>query len=313
MKEIGGYFELEKYRLPMMHEGALALNCGRNCLAYLIRLKQIKKIALPYFLCDSVKDIPELDGKARYYHIDWEFLPINIELMEDEWIYLVNYYGQLTEDKIQEFQKKNRRIILDQAQAYFAPHIDGVNTIYTCRKFFGVPDGAFLYTDEELTEDIPFDESYMRMQYVMGRFERKASDFYNEYCINEEKFKEVPIRRMSKLTDNLLHGIDYSWVKRKRTENYSYLYEKLSDINRLNLRKVEGAYAYPLLMDEGDKIRKRLIENKIYIPVLWPNVLEDVKENTIEYQLAKYILPIPCDQRYGTDDMERIYQILKEV
>ena len=55
MKEIGGYIELDRYTLPMLHENAKALNCGRNCLAYLIRARGIKKIALPYFLCDSVK------------------------------------------------------------------------------------------------------------------------------------------------------------------------------------------------------------------------------------------------------------------
>ncbi len=42
MKEYGGYIELDTYRLPMLHEGAVSLNCGRNCLAYLIEAKKIK-------------------------------------------------------------------------------------------------------------------------------------------------------------------------------------------------------------------------------------------------------------------------------
>ena len=54
MKEYGGYIELDTYRLPMLHDDAIALNCGRNCLAYLIEAKGISKIKLPYFLCDSV-------------------------------------------------------------------------------------------------------------------------------------------------------------------------------------------------------------------------------------------------------------------
>ena len=36
MKEIGGYIEFESYHGTLFHEGALGLNCGRNCLAYLI-------------------------------------------------------------------------------------------------------------------------------------------------------------------------------------------------------------------------------------------------------------------------------------
>ncbi len=42
MREIGGYIELDTYRLPMLHEGAIALNCGRNALAYLLRARRIK-------------------------------------------------------------------------------------------------------------------------------------------------------------------------------------------------------------------------------------------------------------------------------
>ena len=44
MKEYGGYIELDTYSLPMLHEGAKALNCGRNCLAYLIEARGIRKL-----------------------------------------------------------------------------------------------------------------------------------------------------------------------------------------------------------------------------------------------------------------------------
>ena len=36
MKEIGGYIELDTYTGREYHEGALALNSGRNALIYLI-------------------------------------------------------------------------------------------------------------------------------------------------------------------------------------------------------------------------------------------------------------------------------------
>ena len=43
MKEIGGYIELDTYTGKEYHEDAVALNCGRNALIYLIRAKRIKK------------------------------------------------------------------------------------------------------------------------------------------------------------------------------------------------------------------------------------------------------------------------------
>lgn len=59
--------------------------------------------------------------------------------------------------------------------------VEGVDTIYTCRKYFGVSDGAFLYTDTKPQRNLPQDESYDRMHFLMGRYERSASEFYNEY------------------------------------------------------------------------------------------------------------------------------------
>lgn len=32
IKKIGGYIELDRYQLPMRHEKAIALNCGRSAL-----------------------------------------------------------------------------------------------------------------------------------------------------------------------------------------------------------------------------------------------------------------------------------------
>ena len=120
MKEIGGYIELDTYTLPMLHERALALNCGRNCLAYLLRARNIKKIALPYFLCNSVRDVCIREKiEIQYYHIGLNFMPLDVRLDEDEWIYIVNYYGQLSNSILEEMFHKYEKVIVDNAQAYF--------------------------------------------------------------------------------------------------------------------------------------------------------------------------------------------------
>lgn len=304
MKEYGGYIELDTYRLPMLHEGALALNCGRICLAYLIKARNIKKMLLPYFMCDSVFDVcQKYDVALRFYHVDQEFKPADISLVDDEWLYVMNYYGQLSREYLAELKATYDRVIVDQAQAYFDEPINGTDTLYTCRKFFGVADGAFLYTDAALDEALPVDESFERMHFLLGRYERTASEFYAEYAANNHLFSDEPIKRMSKLTNNLLHGIDYAYVKERRTENFRIYHEKLQSINQLPLREVEGAFAYPLMIEHGAEIRKELQKRKIYIPTLWPNVMEEVTEDSLEYRLAQDVLPLPCDQRYGFDDI----------
>ena len=315
MKEYGGYIEFENYHGNMLHEGAISLNCGRSALAYLCETKRIKKLYLPYFLCSSVPNLCDKAGvEYGYYHINEKFEPIfNRSLGEDEWLYIVNFYGQLDNDYLIEWKRKCGRVIVDNAQSYFQMPVAGMDTLYTCRKYFGVADGAFLYSDTRLGKEIPQDESFERMHFLLGRYERGANEFYSEYVSNNKLFAAEPVKRMSRLTKNLLHGIDYDVVAKRRQENFDFLDAEFRDINELNLKSIYGAFMYPLLIQNGSEIRKALQKEKIYIPTLWPNVMKECPVGSLEYQYAADILPIPIDQRYGKEDMRYLVDTIKRV
>lgn len=312
MKEIGGYFELDRYQLPMLHEKALKFNCGRNCLAYLIEKRKIEKILLPYYICDSVIDIcKKYKTDIVYYHIDPNFMPKDIKIDEKTYLYVVNYFGQLTYKEKQKLKQKYKKIIIDNTQAYFDKPLKNCDNLYSSRKYFGVPDGAVLYTDiisgyNSLKNEIVFD----RMKHILGRYEKSASEFYKDFVENDDHFCSCSIKKMSKVTENLLHAIDYKSVRKIRNKNYKYLYKNLIKINKLNLKKVNGAYCYPLYIENADVVRNIMIENNIYVPTLWPNVVSDFDKETLEYKYAKNILPLPCDQRYNLNDMKRMIEII---
>ena len=314
MKEYGGYIEFETFHGVLLHETAEALNCERNGLAYLCKTKKIKRIYIPYFLCSSVSNVcKKINVSFAYYSIDEDFMPIfDKELGVGEWIYIVNYYGQLSNEVLLKLKKKYENIIVDNAQSYFQLPIDGIDTLYNCRKYFGVADGAFLYTNQKLIKDLPIDESFERMHYLMGRYERSANEFYEEYVVNNSIFSNEPIKRMSRLTMNLLRGIDYVAVAEQRETNFSILHNAFKDVNELQLDVPYGAFMYPLLIKNGVKIRKDLQKRKIYIPMLWPNVIEICEEGTIEHRFASNILPIPVDQRYEKEDMYYIVEVIKK-
>lgn len=314
MKEIGGYIELDTYHLPMLHEGAIALNCGRNALAWLIRARKIKKLWIPKLICDSITKVCEREGTPySFYSIGIDFRPARqIHLKEGEWFYFVNYYTQFSNEQISEYVDRYKRIIVDNAQSYFQEPVPGVDTIYTCRKYFGVADGAFLYTDAAPAEAYPQDESFERMRFLLGRYERTASEFYPEYVANNDLFYTEPVKIMSRLTANLLHGIDYQTVLKTRKQNYTYLHEALKERNQLKLSDHPGTFMYPLMLKNGAEIRKQLQQKKIYIPTLWPDVFDWCEENEEEYQMARNILPLPTDQRYGKEDMTMMLEEIKK-
>ncbi len=314
MREIGGYIELDHYDMPMLHDGATALNCGRNALAFLLQVKGIRKVRIPRFLCNSVLEgCMKGNAEVHWYSVGIDFLPAaDVKIDNDEWLYVVNYYGQVTNKKLQELAGKYGRIIVDNAQAYFQKPLAGVDTLYTCRKYFGVADGAFLYTDAPMEIQIPQDESFDRMRFLLGRFERSASEFYGEYTANNRLFVEASVKRMSKLTDNLLRAIDYEAVRQKRTQNFRMLHAELGEINQLNISIPDGAFMYPLYIRNGAEIRKTLQTKRIFIPTLWPDVFERCAETDLEYDMARNILPLPVDQRYGREEMQYIAEVIKQ-
>jgi hypothetical protein len=314
MEEIGGYIEFETFHSDMLYDDGIKLNCGRNAFAYLIESRNIKKICFPKMMCDSNDEVlRKYDLEVRYYSIGKDLKMEDIVLDENEWLYAVNFYGQLSDEYILSLKKKHNRIIIDNAQAYFQGPLAGIDTLYTCRKFFGVSDGAILFTNSEIDRELPIDQSYGRINFLVGRFEKEASAFYGEYAANNDLFFDEPLKRMSKLTENILHGIDYDFIEKRRTDNFRLYHDKLASVNMLELNIPKGAFMYPLYVENGMIIREKLRNMKIYTPTLWPNVLDTCKKTDIEYDLAVNIVPLPCDQRYSYDEINYVIEAIKSV
>ena len=315
IKEIGGYFELENFTNNEYYKDLLPLNSGRNALLYLMKAKYIKKIYIPYYLCDSISSMLKMYGyDYDFYKIDSDFLPIfNEKLKTDEYLYIVNYYAQISNERIIQLKRKYKNIILDNTHAFFQEPINGVDTVYNCRKFFGVPDGAYLSTNVKINNKLEVDVSKERMTHLLGRYEGLASEYYTVFQNNEKLFETLPLKLMSKLTHNILGAIDYEKVREIRNGNYYYLDNELWKYNKIRLYTPNGAFAYPFYIENGTEIRKKLVNSKIYVPTLWPNVLNNTLKDSIEYKYAANILPLPCDQRYNLNDMEYIVEEIKKI
>lgn len=308
MRQIGGYLELETAHGREYHEGLTAVNSGRNALAYLIRARGIRKLHIPRFLCDSVESVCRREGCAvDFYPIGADFAPqFQGPLGPDAWLYIVNFYGRLDDTAVIALKARFGRVIVDNVQAFFQPNLPGVDTVYSCRKFFGVPDGGYVACDIALP--LETDVSAARMKHILGRFEGSASDYYADFQANDRAFRELPLLAMSRLTHNLLRGIDYDAARRRREENYAALHTLLGAGNRLPSAAPTGPYAYPYYCPGGMKLKRALAREGIFVATLWPNVLS--LEPCLARDYAENILPLPCDQRYTPTDMHRLAQTL---
>ena len=69
---------------------------------------------------------------------------------------------------------------------------------------------------------------------------------------------------------------------------------------------------YPYVSAGGPRLRKKLIDNKVFVAKYWPNVDEWAGGEATETWMANHILPLPIDQRYGEEDMKRIVTLIKQ-
>ncbi|MDD3219239.1 MAG: hypothetical protein PHC41_08890 [Lachnospiraceae bacterium] len=306
MREIGGYFEMENLKGEEYYPELLPMNLGRTALLYLLRLRKADSVYLPYFLCDSVIDACKRHNYGiRFYHTDENMRPVGLtSLREAEYLYLVNYYGQLTDEQILEMKEKYGRVIVDHVHGFFQKPLKGVDTLYSCRKFFGLSDGAYLSTELEPTIKLDTDYSASRLTHILGRYEKDGSTYYQQMLDNAAHYHEEEPKWMSELTHNLLRGIDYEGIRKQRQSNFNTLDSLLGEANGRQFLNPEGPLCYPFYMKNGMAMRKKLAEKKIYVPTYWNNVLKDCAQETAEYDCAANILALPCDQRYGKQEMQ---------
>ena len=332
MRPIGGYFSLEindgrEFHSPLSSEegkGArlLRLNAGRYALEYILRARQYRKVYLPYYSCDSViQPFKQLGVDFEFYHINEQLEPAEkLNPKDDEAVLYINYFG-LKDRFASMFCYAYPNTILDQTMSFYSrrgndydrPGIQ-CDTFYSCRKFFGVPDGAYLYTDCMLDEELPQDESFDRLAFLAMRVDRSPQDGFADFHHNEEVITEIGMRRMSRVTEAMMKGIDYTSKANQRIQNFHMLDKLLRETNRIKWATNDGTIplVYPYYVENGATLRQYLIDHQVFCARYWPNVLEWCQKDDWEYQLAENLVCLPIDQRYDEKDMNLIVEIINE-
>jgi len=314
--EIGGYLDISA-NAPLNNKICYdyALNAARFCLEYILVERGYKSIWLPYYSCDSLtKAASRAGAKVHYYNIDNNFFPLIEGDIQDSPILFINYYGLMTKTcKI--ISQKYKTVIIDNAQAYYALPVEGVDCIYSPRKFFALPDGGLINPGTPLkipTMDI--DVSYDRMEHMVKRIDCGAENAYPISVSNRDIIAASNIKRMSKLTQLMLLQINTQYAANRRRENYEVLQSELSQFNALNIPMAynDVPLFYPFIY-KSDILRTKLNKAKIYTPTYWPGIEQLVDDTSFDMYLYKYMHPLVIDQRYSIEDMYRISKAVKDI
>ena len=314
MEAIGGYFELEVPRAKTL-KPALTFQSARAAIASLCLQTGIKRAWLPTFLCDTVGDELQRVGiEVARYELQSDLTPeLGLAVDTDEAALIVNYFGvcRTQLDKVLGVLPSHQCII-DNSGAYGEPPRECLGNIYSCRKFFGVPDGGLLITDQDVAEPPGFDKhSIDRCEHLLRRLDRDPEEGLSAYRDAEQSLVGAKHRRMSMLTRRLLAGVDYQIACARRRDNFRAVDSFLGAINNFCFGDCmpTSPLTYPLMLDDGAAdLRATLIDHRVFSPIYWPELLDSGCCQAAE--LAENIVHIPIDQRYGPIQLiERLHSI----
>ena len=296
---------------------------------YLIASKELsrgKKVMLPKYTCDTViAPFQELGYDYQFYPVCND-LTIDIPKAKEIFsahhpnlIVVHPYFGMdLTkqeQDMLEEMHEEGCEIILDLTQCLFStmrlPFIKYY--VGSIRKWFAIPDGAFLETADEMDisgvgndEIVSLQTKAMKLRgeyFQTGDTNVKDESIRLSHEVERLMTRPITPHTIASVSKDLLAFEDADAQQKIRIENYKRLYEDLKDVKDIELiadisRLTTAPLFFPFRVDDISAMQKKLAKKAIYARLIWE------KEDRI--------LTITVDQRYNLSDMDRVIAAIKE-
>ena len=337
MREIGSEFWLERDPASDSHRDGCYVLSGRTAIDLIIqdiaKTCAVRKVYMPAWGCDSML----APFSHRYIHVDFYNVRFNGQLKchteiteSTEILYVTNYFGYentLDIDVVRQFKAQGAIILYDRTHSFLMendPYLELADYSFaSIRKWMGVIGGAVVEGVKEVAlEPCPYlepKETAMRIKqaYMAGDDSVDKQEFLKLYGeFGHHLVEDYQNYEMDDLSYALYKTEDFVAMRRKRRENAKYLHEHLKGVRFIGELNDNAVPLFvPVFFDSSEQrnaVRKKLIEAQIYCPIHWPKpamIPADYEANWI-YDTE---LSLICDQRYTTDDMARIVEVLNSL
>lgn len=309
---VGGFFGLElptiKGALPPAN--ATLLRSGRACLRAILELMRPERLFVPFYVCDAAwAPARALNIAVHFYRLDQALRPILPTIGEHDAVVVVDYFG-LCATAHAPLAFLGDRLIMDQTHALFADGPADVWRFTSARKWFGVPDGAFLGGPRPVAAPDAKESQGVPTHLVERRWGNAAAA-YQAYTTAEAAFGNE-VESISTTSIALLRGVDVELVRRARRQNFGHLHSRLGAYNQLALPlgAADVPFCYPLLPSRQIS-RAALAGKGAFVPQFWADCLER-RDDSFEWEilLSERLLPLPIDHRYGEQEMNRLAELV---
>lgn len=299
----------------MLHSGRAAWECLlRTEMARRTRLglSPLRRVLVPQYTCATVwEPIARLELQGETYRVSLDLEPLlPRDSGADDVLLLTDYFGVTRKMVLRVGRSFPGTVIVDATMAFYSRYHPEWGVFYSVRKWAGVPDGGVALSPHPLVLPDNRACSEGRLHPLLLRRNRGAQAARKALEETEAQLS-VPALRMSHLTRKLVKHVDWGRIARRRRENFMKLHSRLAPINRLRMPDLQEdvPFCYPLVSGIPG-LRDELIDAGVALPLLWPEVIEALPAVSEENELARSLLPLPIDHRYGAEEMDWLCQLI---
>lgn len=312
----------------------------------------LHNVMLPQYTCQSViEPFEEMGINISYYPIN-ENLQVNREVFcrlfmqnKPDMILVQTYFGFDTwkeeRELLENIRKSGTLILEDVTHCVLADNWKNCSDykVASLRKWCGIPDGGFLAVSgnrknaglrkcHSINENIEYVTERLKAQEEKRKYFSKETQeditekmlFIQCYDKSERILDEqTQYYTMSQYARERIAGISWQEIATRRRQNYSILRTMLDNVKGIRLLNYEldkgiVPLYFPMFIFHGrEQFRNHMREKNIMLPIIWP-VPENV-EGHLDRQVREIydsILVVPCDQRYGEEDMTYVAKEILE-
>ena len=343
--------EVEKYHKKHISYTA----SGREAIA--LALKGVEEMRpgvpkcclLPAYMCDTVFfPFVRAGWDIHFYHLNRKMEADTgeicrlIEEFRPGLIFIHAYYGVDTwksaRSLFREWRAQGICIMEDVTQSYYLENAgkEADYCVGSLRKWYAVPDGGFIASDEALPEDklisnTKFTEARIgflteKWEYLHGQGSAEEKSALKEDYLKKNRETEARldsytgIGAISNEAAYILSLTDEDECRDRRITNCEYLKEHLTG-NEQFVPVFDKEYEcgesgtaplyYPIYAADRDELQRFLSGRGVYAPTLWPVGKENANcLSEEECYIYEHILALPIDQRYGTEEMQYVAETL---
>lgn len=351
MNTIGGFFCYDNAAEPEYNffdtirpkNGDLQFTMSGRCAIYyaLNDLKQTDKRRVAYvpaYTCETVlAPFKKAGYRLIFYGISRDMTPIFDEKVLDEIsvLSLCGYYGfcNYNREFVQKCAAKGIAVIEDTTHSIFSA--DGIDPYATyvvgsLRKWIGVLSGGFAIKTAGRFQPalLNADDLHLSLRRNAIHLKQKADpDDTEKIKLANDLFWDAELmlrdifdaHQSDEESLQIMQTFDYQRLINKRRSNYRYLLEHVKPSSEYTivfpvLTQAAVPSHFTIYINRREQAQEYLKSLGIHSTAYWPKDpdinLEHLPETAYIYE---HVLSLPCDQRYGEEEMERICQALNHL